>query len=207
MSLTRSKLSALGIEADKIEEIIAGHVETVSALNDKIDAARNEAEKYKVEAEKVKELEATIKNLEAKAEADAKEREGKDYDKLKQEFEAFKAETERKAVRAQKEKAYMEILKDAGIPEKHYSKILKYSDVDGVELDEKGKITTAKEILKEIKEEWGDHIEVEKRTGAPVDTPPANTGGPKKTKEQIMAIKDRAERQQAIAENMELFGH
>ena len=207
MSLKRSTLSAMGIEADKIEEIIKAHAETVTALNEQIDTAKAETEKYKAEAEKVPTLQKELDTLKAQVEADAKERKGKDYDALKKEFDDYKAEQERKAVRASKEAAYKEILRDAGIPEKHFAKILKYSDVDGVELDDKGKITTAKDILKEIKEEWADHIEQTQTQGAVTPTPPAQTGGTGKTREEIMKIKDRNERQKAIAENHELFGY
>lgn len=206
MALTRKMLSAMGIEADKIDQIIEGHSETVTALNNKIDEAIQEAEKYKAESAKVAELNETIKKLENQIKADAKEREGKDYDKLKSEFEEYKADVERKAVRANKEAAYKEILKDAGIPEKHFAKILKYSNVDGVELDDKGKITTAKDILKSIKEEWSDHIQTTQQQGAQTSTPPTNTGG-KRSKADIMKIKDPLERQQAIADNMESFGY
>lgn len=207
MALKRSTLSAMGIEADKIEEIIKAHAETVTALNEQIDAAKAEAEQYKAEAAKVPDIQKELDDLKAQVEADAEERKGKDYDALKKEFDDYKAEQERKAVRAGKEAAYKEILKDAGIPEKHFAKILKYSDVDSVELDDKGKITTAKDILKEIKEEWADHIEQTQTQGAVTETPPTQTGGTGKTKEEIMQIKDRNERQKAISENHQLFGY
>ena len=206
MSLKRSMLSALGIESEKIEEIIKAHSETVSALNEQIDTAKAEAAKYKKDAEKLPGVQKELEDLKAKVEADAKNSEGKDYDALKKEFDDYKAEQERKSVRASKEAAYKEILKDAGVPEKHYAKILKYSDVDGVELDEKGKIKTAKEILKAVKEEWADHIEKTQTQGADTTKPPASTGGGKMTIEQIDAIKDTAQRQQAMLENAELFG-
>jgi len=207
MALTRKMLSAMGIDADKIDEIIKGHSETVTALNEQIDAAKEEAARYKAEADKVPGLQKELKEMKDQAAADAKEREGKDYDALKQEFDDYKAEQEKKAVRSAKEAAYREILKDAGIPEKHYAKILKYSDVDGVELDKDGKITTAKDILKSIKEEWGDHIQKTETQGAQTQTPPDNAGKTTMTREEIMKIKDRAERQQAISENHELFGY
>lgn len=207
MSLTRSKLSAMGIEAEKIDEIIKDHAETVTALKDQIDTAKAETAKYKAEADKAPAIQKELDELKAKVEAEAKERQGKDYDALKKEFDDYKAEQERKAVRAGKESAYKEILKDAGIPEKHFAKILKYSDVDGVELDEKGKITTAKELLKSIKEEWSDHIEQTQTHGADTPTPPAPAAGTGKTKEEILQIKDRAERQAAISANHQLFGY
>ena len=207
MSLTRKMLSAMGLEANQIDEIIKGHSETVTALNEQIDTAKADADKYKAEADKLAGVQTELDNLKKQVEADAKERKGKDYDALKKEFDDYKAEQEKKTVRAAKEAAYKEILKDAGIPEKHYAKILKYSDVDGVELDDKGKIKTAKDILKEIKEEWADHIQVTQTQGANAATPPANNGGKTMTKEEIMSIKDRNERQAAISENHELFGY
>lgn len=206
MSLTRSKLSAMGIEAEKIDEIIKDHAETVTALKDQIDTAKAETAKYKADAEKLPDVQKELDTLKAQVKADAEERKGKDYDALKKEFDDYKAEQEKKAVRADKEAAYKEILKDAGIPEKHHAKILKYSDVDGVELDDKGKIKTAKDILKAIKEEWADHIEKTQTHGANTVTPPANNGSGRMTKEQIDAIKDTAERQRAMLENHDLYG-
>lgn len=196
MSLTRRFLASKGIEADVIEEIITAHTETVNGLKDKLD----EAEKYKAKAEQYDE---------AKKELDALKDEvtkNGDYEALKKEFDNYKADVEAKAARSKKEEAYKEILKDAGIPEKHYAKILKYSDVDGVEIGKDGKIKTAKELLESIKEEWGDHIETKFQSGVKTPTPPGSTGGGKMSKEEIMKIKDSSERQKAIVENRELFG-
>lgn len=197
MSLTRKFLASKGLEADVIEDIITAHTETVNGLKDRIDAA----EKYKADADKVPELEKKIKELESVADSNA------DYAKLKQEFDDYKESIKRRDERAAKEAAYKEILKDAGIPEKHFAKILKYSDVDGVELGDDGKIKTAKDILSAIKEEWGDHIETVDKKGADISNPPKNAGGKSTlTKDDIMRIKDSAERQRAILDNKELFG-
>lgn len=197
MALTRKFLASKGIEADVIDEIIEAHTETVNGLKDRID----EAEKYKAQADKVPDLEKKVKDLEKTVKT------GGDYDALKKEFDEYKAEIKRKDERAAKENAYREILKDAGIPEKHFAKILKYSDVDGVELGEDGKITTAKDILAAVKEEWGDHIETTDKKGANTSTPPKSTGGKASmTRDDILKIKDSAERQRAILDNKELFG-
>ena len=205
MALTRKLLSALGLEDDKIDQVINAHAETVNGLKDDIDKERAKAEKLREQADK---LQAVQKELdELRKASDAKDGKDKDYDQLKKEFDDYKAEVERKAVRAQKEAAYKEILKDAGIPEKHYAKILKYSDVDGIELDKDGKAKNAKDLLKDIKEEWGDHVEKTDTKGAETTNPPANSGGKKKmTVEEIDAIKDTKERQRAMLENHELFG-
>ena len=65
-------------------------------------------------------------------------------------------------------------------------------------------IKTATDLKKSLKEEWSDFIVTDGKEGAGTATPPAGSG-PKKTKEEILAIKDTAERQAAMLENKELF--
>lgn len=163
MALSRKFLAALGIEADKIDQIIEAHSETVEALKADRDSFKERADKYE---EVQKELDSL------KEESEKNKGKDDDYAKLKKEFDDYKADVETKAVRSKKEEAYKEILKDAGIPEKHFAKILKYSDIDGVELDKDGKITTSKDLLKSIKEEWSDHITTDGKQGADTATPP-----------------------------------
>lgn len=206
MSLTRKALSAMGIESEKIDSIINMHTEVTDDLKEQIETLEKEAKNYKADAEKLTDVQKELDDLKAAVDADAKKREGKDYDKLKQEFDDYKQAQENKSVRAKKEAAYKEILKDAGIPEKHYAKILKYSDIDSVELDENDKIKNSKDILKSVEDEWSDHRETTHLEGADTDEPPTNNGGAGMTKEDIMKIKDTTKRQKAIAENPELFG-
>lgn len=199
MSLTRKFLTEkLGLESDAVEQIIMAHTETVNGLKEQID----DYDKLKKKAQKLEETEKELADLKAEVAKNS----DKDYDSLKKEFDDYKADIERKQVRAEKEKAYKAILADAGIPEKHHAKILKYSDVDAVELDEKGNIKTAKDIMKSIVAEWGDHIETTGKKGADTSTPPVNASNKTLSKEEIMKIKDSTERQKAIAENHELFG-
>ena len=206
MKLTRKALAALGIESDKIDSIVEMHTEVTDGMKETIGILEDENKKYKADADKLSGVQKELDELKEKVAADAKEREGKDYDKLQKEFEDYKAEVEGKAVRAGKEAAFKEILKDAGVPEKHYAKIIKYSDIDGIELDDKGKAKNSKDLLKSIKEEWSDHIETETAKGAETETPPVGNGKGGRTKEEILAIKDTNQRQQAIAENPEVFG-
>ena len=206
MAISKSMLEGMGLSAEQVKAILSEHFSTVEQLEKDAKSAKAEAETLKAKADSADALGQELKELKAKVEEEAKANEGKDYEALKQEYENFKAETERKAVRAQKESAYTDILKDAGIAEKHFAKIIKYSDVDGVELDDKGKIKNAKDILKSVKEEWSDHIQQTVTNGAQVDTPPANNGSKGMTIEQIDAITDTAERQKAMLENRELFG-
>ena len=193
MALTRKFLSALGIEADKIDEIITAHTETVDGLKDEIS-------KYKADAERVPDMEKELEDLRKTA------KDGGEYDKLKKEFEDYKAEVKGKEEHAAKKAALREVAKDAGLTEAGIAKVLKYTDY-GFELDDKGKIKDAKNMMKSIREEWSEHIQKVDEHGATTPTPPTRGSGKKyTTKDEIMAIKDTAERQAAIAENSELFG-
>ena len=198
MALSRKFLSAMGIEEDKIEQIIEAHTETVNALKEARDGFKADADKLKTVEKELADVKEQLKD------AGTDEYKNK-YDKVKAEFDKFKADTEAKESRTKKEDAYKAILKDANIPEKHFAKIIKYSDIDGLEFDDKGELSNKSELLKSIKEEWGDHIEQTGTKGANVQNPPANGGKSKMTKDEIMQIKDRAERQKAMLENKELF--
>ncbi len=192
MALTRRQLTALGIEPDKIEEIISSHAETVSGL-------KEEAEKYRADAEKLASVQKELDDL-------RKATSGKNYDQLKKEFDEYKASVQAKETRAAKEAAYRDVLKDSNLSEKGIAKAIKYADWDSVELDENGKVKDAKGHLKAVRDEWAEYIVKTTTTGASTTTPPSNTGGTGKTKEEIMGIADTTERQRAIAENHELFG-
>lgn len=106
------------------------------------------------------------------------EKADKDYDSLKAEFDQYKADVEKEKTHESKKAAYVELLKDAGIKDdKHIATVLKYTDIDSKELDDKGKIKSLKEDMKTIKEDWSHFIVSQSTQGAPTATPPASTGG------------------------------
>ena len=128
------------------------------------------------------------------------------YEAAKQDLATFKADQDKKDTRAAKETAYRALLKAAGVSEKRIEAVLKVSDVDGVELTDKGEIKGADKLTASIKDEWADFIETTGVQGARTPHPPANTGGSTMTKEPIMDSNDIGERPRAIAEHHELFG-
>lgn len=203
MSLTRKFLKAMGIEDEKIDQIIDAHSETVSALKD-------EMADYKSDAEKLTSVQKELDKMKADAK-EAEEKNGKDpykvkYEAIKEDFENFKKDIASKEAKANKEKLYSELLKDCGISEKRINAILKVTELDSMEIDEDGKLKDAKDLSKSIKEEWSDFITKTEPKGADVATPPKGSGKTT-TKEEIMKIRDAGERQKAIAENRELFGY
>lgn len=197
MAFTRKFLSALGIEADKVDEIINAHTEVTDAL-------KQERDGYKADAEKLPGVQKELDDL--KATTDGKNAWKVKYDALKEDFDQFKNDVEAKAAKATKEEAYKKLLEETGVSPKRIAAILKVSDLDSIELDDSGSIKDADKVKDGIKTEWSDFIQTTQTKGAQTPTPPAGSGKITKTKEEIYAIKDPAERQKAIAENHELFG-
>ena len=196
MSLTRKMLKAMGIEEEKIDQIIEAHSETVDAL-------KADRDSYKEDAEKLKDVQKELDDLKAKGDDGWKEK----HDKLKEEFDKYKTDVQAKETKAAKEAAYRAILKDANLSEKGIEKAVKYADWDKIELGEDGKLKGANDHIKAVREEWAEYVTTTTTTGAKTSTPPANNGGKTgKTKEEIMAIRDPAVRQAEIAKNPEVFG-
>ena len=130
------------------------------------------------------------------------------YQALKDDFEAYKGEQTKKETRNAKEKAYRELLRQAGVSEKRLDAVLRVSDVDSVEIDEKGAIKGADKITESIKSEWADFIQTTTIQGAQTAAPPVNSGGSAMTKADIYKKDDHgryvmsaAERQKALMEN------
>ena len=211
MALSRRMLSAMGLEADKIEQIIEAHTETVSGLKQQIADLGDDLAKAKesgtADSDRLKEVQKELDTLKAQVAEDAKSREGKDYDALKKEFDDYKADIQAKAEKSAKEKAFRDLLSDMKVSDKGVSLILKYQGVNGIELDEDGKLKDAPALRKAVKEDWSDYISTVETKGADTKTPPgSDSGAGKMTKADIMKIKDTSERQKAIAEHPELFG-
>lgn len=169
---------------DKVNQLQTLHHEIVNGLMDEKDEAIQRAERAEKAAES------------AKAEKEAAEKSLTDY----------KAQQTQKDTRATKAAAYKQLLKDNGVLEKHFDRVVKMTgaDIDALELDENGKVKDAKKFMDSQKDVWGDFVATTTTTGAKVDTPHTNTGS-KMTKDQIFAIKDAGERQAAIAANADLF--
>ena len=202
MAFTRKFLSALGIEADKVDEIINAHIEVVDGLKEERDNFKKDAEKL---ADVQKQLDKANDKLAKNGDGETVAKE--DYDKLKKEYDDYKADITAKNTRIEKENAFRELLKSVGVSEKRFNAIIKVSDIDGLELDKDGKIKDAEKHTENVKSEWADFIETTTTTGAKTANPPANNGkGTGKTKEEILAIKDGAVRRQEMLNNPHLFG-
>lgn len=195
MALSRSFLSALGIEQDKINEIINAHSETVSGL-------KSEMEDYKKTAEQLATVEADYEKLKAdtKDYAELKEK----YEKEHSDFEAYKKEVATKEQTEKLQEAYKALLLENKVGESHIESILGVTDLSKMELDEDGKLKGVDDLNNVIKKKWGGFITTTETKGANPETPPKG-GRVKMTRAEIMEIKDTAKRQKAIEDNIELF--
>lgn len=194
MAVTRKFLLGMGLTDGQVDSIIEAHSETVTGLKEEIS-------KYKADAEKLPAVQKELEELKAAGDGGWKEK----HDKLKAEFDKFKEDVGKEKTHAAKETAYRALLKEIGVAEGRIDTIIKVSDLDAVELDDKGAIKDSKELGKSLAKEWADFIQTTNTSGANTSKPPAGSGT-KMTKDEILKIKDTGERQRAMAENHELFG-
>ena len=198
MAFTRKMLKAMGIEEEKIDQIIDAHSETV-------DAVKADRDAYKEDAAKLAAVQKELDELKAKGDDGYKAK----YEAEKAAHDALKADIAAKETKKAKTDAYRELLKGANIDEKRIATILRAEapTIDKIELDADGKIKNAEQYTESIKSDWADFIVTQSAEGTNTATPPANGGtATTKTKEDILKIKDAGERQKAIAENPTLFG-
>lgn len=197
MALTRKFLSALGIEADKVDEIIEAHTETVNGL-------KADRDKYKEDAEKLPSIQKELDELKAAKEGEDPYQ--KKFEDLQKEFNDYKADIEAKNTTAKKEKALKDILKEIGVSDKVIENVIKVSDTSKIEFDDKGEVKGKEDLKKSLSSEWSGFIATKKNEGANSANPPANNGNSTMTKDQIRAISDPVARQKAMLENPTLFG-
>lgn len=168
MALTRKMLKAMGIEEEKIDQIIEAHTETTDALKGERDAA-------KAEADKVPDLQQKLQ--EAAESAGGDEYKTK-YDQEHENFEAYKAQVEADKAAAEKTSLYRALLLESGVDEKRVDAVLKVTDLESVEVED-GKIKGAEELAEGIKSEWSAFITAEGSKGADVANPPQTDPAPK----------------------------
>lgn len=161
MSLTRKMLKAMGIEEEKIEQIIDAHTETVDALK-----------AYKTDAEKLPAVQKELNDLKAKGDDGYKEK----YENEHKAFEDYKAEVEQQKTTGAKENAFRAILKELGIADKRIESIIRVSDVKSMELDG-DKLKDADKLTENLKNEWAEFIPTTQTKGAQTSNPPANNSG------------------------------
>ena len=113
MALTRKMLKAMGIEEEKIDQIIDEHIDVVDALKKERDGYKSDAGKL---ADVQRKLDAYEKNNGDGKKTVSKE----DYDALKTEYDNYKADITAKEIKAAKESAFRELVRQQVFPKKEY---------------------------------------------------------------------------------------
>ena len=171
MALTRKFLSALGIEQEKIDEIISAHSDTVEALKAERDGFKADAEKLASVQKELDKLKANTADYE-----DLKSYKTK-YNDEHDAFEQYKKEIASAETLRQVKEAYKALLKASGVDEKRFDTILKVTDFTGKKLGEDGKLEGEKDLAEAIKTEWKDFVVSTSSKGTNVDTPPSEKQG------------------------------
>ena len=203
MALTRKFLKAMGIEDEKIDQIIEAHTDTIDGLKSSLEQAQDDAKSL---SRVQKELDAAKADLEAEKKDGWKDK----HDKIKKEFEDYKAGISAKEHKAAKEAAARSYYQSKGIAGKALDVAMRGSgaEVDALELGEDGKIKDASALDALVKGDFSGLVSHTTTQGANTTTPPANIGGGM-TKSDIYKkddkgryVMDATERQNALAKMM-----
>jgi hypothetical protein len=207
MAFTRKFLAALGVEADKIDEIIAAHTEVTEALKTQISEYKAENVKFAEVQAELKEVKKSLEAANKKIETAEKDDYKGKYEAVQAEYEVLKSDVKNEKIKSVKKSALSDKLKSLGYSDTATRLILRNGFADDIELDEKDNATNVDSVISNIQADSDFSgftpkvTETEPHTPA---NPPANTGGKKvMTKSEIMAIKDTTERQAAIKAALE----
>ena len=201
MALTRKMLKAMGIEEDKIDQIIEAHAETVDALKDKLSKAEESAEK-------LSKAEKELENLKAGDDYKAK------YEAEHQAFEDFKNEQTAKAQKAAKEQAARAYFESKGITGANLEIAMMGAKehIASLELDGES-IKDNKPLADLVKGTFSGLVVTQRTVGANPATPPANNGGAVMSRDKIFERDERgnfklnaSERQEALQKLIEQKG-
>ena len=153
------------------EDLEAAASEICTRHSADLDSIKEERDTYKTEADKLPDLQKQLKE----AQDDVKN--SGDAAKIQKDFDDYKAQVQAEKTKAAKEAALRKVAKDAGLTDAGIAKAVKYQDFSKIELDDKGEIKEAKDLIKALKEEWPEHRAKSKTEGAGTPTPPAGGSG------------------------------
>lgn len=142
MALTRKMLKAMGIEEEKIDEIIDAHTETVNALKD-------QAKQDKDAAARLEAVQKELDDLKAQGDGGYKDK----YEKEHAAFEDYKSQTAQKELRATAERLFRAELTGVGITGKRADAIVRATDLTAIKVKD-GALEDAKAVQDGIRADW-----------------------------------------------------
>lgn len=195
MALTRKLLKGMGLTDEQMDTVIEAHTETVDGLKADIS-------KYRADAEKLPGVQKELDDLKAAGDGGYKEK----YEKEHSAFETYKSDIAAKETKAAKEKAVRAYFEGKNITGANLELAMRGcgEEMAALELDG-GKIKDTANLDALVGGAFKTLVSTTQTRGTNPAAPPANTGGGAMTRDQIMQIRDRAERRAAIAANLDLF--
>ena len=176
----------MGIDDDKIDQIVEAHAETVNALKDERDSFREAAEALPG-------VQRELDELKAKPDDGFREK----YEKEHADFEAFKEKTAKADSEREKRGLYRKLLQDAGVDPKRLDAVMRVADLSEVAVED-GAIKDAESLTEAVRRDWSDFIVQTGTAGAKVDDPPAGGNDPA-TKEPHSIAEAMRQRMEASA--------
>lgn len=193
MAITRKALKAMGIEEEKVDQIIEMHIEVTDSL-------KAERDKYKSDSEKLADVQKELDTLKAQGDGGFKAK----YEAEKSAHDALKQQIADEQAKQAKEAAVRAFYESKNITDKNLKIAMRGTDFSKIEMDgEKIKDTKALEDL--VAGDYASLVSTTSKEGANTGKPPVTHGGTVMSKEDIMKIQDRTERRKQIAEHMDLF--
>ncbi|WP_070043614.1 phage scaffolding protein [Streptococcus agalactiae] len=132
MGLTTEALSELGLSKEQIKDVFALYGKDLNATKAELETITQERDSLKSQLQNT---EAQLETLKADANTSAEQKEA--LDKLQAEYDKYKADAAAELAQTQKVNAINLALKDTTAH--NPSTLLKFIDVDAIELDENGK--------------------------------------------------------------------
>lgn len=169
----------MGIEDEKIDQIIEAHSETVTAL-------KEERDRFKDDAEKLPEVQEELDKLKSQPGDGFKER----YEAEHEEFKAYKEQVEQQRAHDSKARMYRSLLQEVGVDPKRIDAVMRVADIDSLSVKD-DQIEGRDEVAESVKKEWSDFIVQSEKRPADVTNPPANDPGKKEPHSISEALKEK----------------
>lgn len=202
MALKRSELRKIIKDADMTDEEKMSAV--MDLLHGEVDALKEQQDDLK---EQLKTAQDGLEEAQKNGGGDDSKWKEK-YESERDAFKKFKDEQTAKDSRAAKEAAYKKLLTEAKVSAKVIDNVLKVTNMDDIELDEKGQIKDAADVKKKIESDWSGFIEKSNTTGANVNNPPKNdgeTGTYTSREEARKGVKSMSEMVKRVRENPQIY--
>lgn len=199
-----NELKKLGIEVsdeqkESLKKSMGEELYSKKEMEDKVDKASSESEQWKTRAETAEKM---LEGLDGKSPEDIL----KERDDWKRQAEDSKKEYEAKIAEHEKDELLKEAFAEIEFTSESAKKAIMKDISESVSV-RNGKLIGFSDLIEEAKKTDANAF-VNKQNPKAYFTKPneKNSGGDKPTtRESILSIKDRSERQKAIAENISLF--